>query len=117
LEHAVSDRLIERIDEMLGRPGVDPHGDPIPTVDGDVAPRPEDTLADLPVGHRGRVARIADQEAGFLRLVERLGLRPGTRVKVVAKDADADALEIQVGRREAANLGLRAAAKILIERA
>ncbi len=115
LEHAVSDRLIERIDEMLGRPAVDPHGDPIPTVGGDLAPAAHETLAELTVGGSGRVARIVDQEAGFLRLVERLGLRPGTRVKVVARDEDADTLEIQVGRGARARLGLRAAAKILVE--
>jgi len=115
LEHAVSDRLIERIDEMLGRPAVDPHGDPIPTVGGDLAPAPHETLAELTVGGSGRVARIVDQEPGFLRLVERLGLRPGTRVKVVARDEDADTLEIQVGRGARARLGLRAAAKILVE--
>jgi len=116
LEHAVSDRLIERIDEMLGRPAVDPHGDPIPTVDGEVGPAAHELLADLAVGRRGRVARIVDQEPGFLRLVERLGLRPGTRVKVVGRDEDADTLEIQVGRGVGASLGLRAAAKILVER-
>jgi DtxR family transcriptional regulator, Mn-dependent transcriptional regulator len=115
LEHAVSDRLIERIDEMLGRPAVDPHGDPIPTVGGDLAPAPHETLAELAVGGSGRVARIVDQEPGFLRLVERLGLRPGTRVKVIARDEDADTLEIQVGRGARAGLGLRAAAKILVE--
>jgi len=116
LEHAVSDCLIERIDEMLGRPAVDPHGDPIPTVGGDIAPAAHETLAELAVGHRRQVARIADQEPGFLRLVERLGLRPGTRVKVVARDEDADTLEIQVGRGVGASLGFRAAAKILVER-
>jgi DtxR family Mn-dependent transcriptional regulator len=115
LEHAVSDRLIERIDEMLGRPAVDPHGDPIPTVGGEIAPAAHETLAELTVGGGGRVARIVDQEPGFLRLVERLGLRPGTRVKVVARDEDADTLEIQVGRGARARLGLRAAAKILVE--
>jgi len=115
MEHAVSDRLIERIDEMLGRPAVDPHGDPIPTVGGDLAPAPHETLAELTVGGSGRVARIVNQEPGFLRLVERLGLRPGTRVKVVARDEDADTLEIQVGRGARAGLGLRAAAKILVE--
>ena len=115
LEHAVSDRLIERIDEMLGRPAVDPHGDPIPTIGGDLAPAAHDTLAGLTVDGGGRVARIVDQEPGFLRLVERLGLRPGTRVKVVARDEDADTLEIQVGSAERARLGLRAAAKILVE--
>lgn len=115
LEHAVSDRLIERIDEMLGHPAVDPHGDPIPTVGGDLAPAAHEMLADLTQGGSGRIARIVDQEPGFLRLVERLGLRPGTRVKVVARDEDADTLEIQVGRGAAARLGLRAAAKILVE--
>jgi DtxR family Mn-dependent transcriptional regulator len=115
LEHAVSDRLIERIDEMLGHPAVDPHGDPIPTVGGDLAPAQHEALAELDVGGTGRVSRIVDQERGFLRLVERLGLRPGTKVKVVSRDGDADTLEIQVGRGARARLGLRAAAKILIE--
>jgi DtxR family transcriptional regulator, Mn-dependent transcriptional regulator len=115
LEHAVSDRLIERIDEMLGRPAVDPHGDPIPTVGGDFAPAPHEALSESMVGGSGRVARIVDQDPGFLRLVERLGLRPGTKLKVVARDEDADTLEIQVGRGAKARLGFRAAAKILIE--
>jgi DtxR family transcriptional regulator, Mn-dependent transcriptional regulator len=115
LEHAVSDRLIERIDEMLGRPAVDPHGDPIPTVGGKLAPAEHEMLAELDVGRGGRIARIVDQEPGFLRLVERLGLRPGTKVKVIARDEDADTLEIRVGRGMGAKLGLRAAAKILVE--
>ena len=49
LEHAVSDRLIERIDEMLGRPAVDPHGDPIPGPGRDAsAGRDYDTLLTCP---------------------------------------------------------------------
>jgi DtxR family Mn-dependent transcriptional regulator len=114
LEHAVSDRLIELIDRMLGRPEVDPHGDPIPSLDGELGPAAHETLAGLAVGRRGRVARIVDQEAGFLRLVERLGLRPGARVRVVARDDDGDTLAIQVGRGVKTSLGLRAAAKILV---
>ena len=116
LEHAVSDRLIELIDRMLGRPEVDPHGDPIPSLDGELGPASHDTLAGLAVGRRGSVARIVDQEAGFLRLVERLGLRPGARVKVVGRDDHSDTLDIRVGRGVRASLGLRAAAKILVER-
>src|ERR687894_580100 len=50
LEHAVSERLIERIDEMLGRPAVDPHGDPIPDAHGSVDRRQYDTLMTCPVG-------------------------------------------------------------------
>src|SRR5215210_1545512 len=49
LEHAVSERLIERIDEMLGRPAVDPHGDPIPDQDGNLERRPLDSLLSCPL--------------------------------------------------------------------
>jgi len=116
LEHAVSDRLVELIDALLGRPEVDPHGDPIPTVDGEVGVAQHGTLAELVVGRRGRVARIVDQEPSFLRLVERLGLQPGARVKVVARDSVGDTIAIQVGRAATTSLGLRAAAKILVDR-
>lgn len=115
LEHAVSDRLIERIDGMLGRPSVDPHGDPIPTASGEVAHPDLQTLADLPAGRRARVARIADQDADFLRLAERAGLRPGASVKLIARDELADLFEIESAPGATARLGRRAAAKILVE--
>jgi DtxR family Mn-dependent transcriptional regulator len=115
LEHAVSDRVVERIDELLGRPEVDPHGDPIPTAAGEVGVTRRETLGDLAPGARARVSRIADQDAEFLRLVERLGLRPGVRVKVLSRDAAADALELDLGRGRRAALGLRAAEKIFVE--
>src|SRR5512143_1462963 len=116
LEHVVSEALVERIDEMLGRPAFDPHGDPIPSAAGEVSAADHGTLAELPVGRRARVARVADQDAAFLKLVERLGLLPGTRVRVAARDPAADTLEIDLGRGRRASLGLRAAGKILVER-
>jgi DtxR family Mn-dependent transcriptional regulator len=115
LEHAVSDRVVERIDELLGRPAVDPHGDPIPTADGEVGTTQRATLGELAAGRRARVSRIADQDVEFLRLVERLGLRPGVRIRVIARDAAADALELDLGRGRRATLGLRAAEKIFVE--
>jgi len=116
LEHAVSDRLIDRIDEMLGRPAVDPHGDPIPTAALEVAPGAGEPLSELPAGVRARVTRVGDQESAFLRRVERLGLSPGARLKVVERDADADTLDLDLGRGRRVALGLRAAAKITVER-
>src|SRR5574339_643120 len=62
LEHVVSERLIERIDAMLGRPTHDPHGDPIPTAEGTVTSRPLDSLLTCPVGTPLKVTRIADQD-------------------------------------------------------
>jgi len=122
LEHAVSERLIERIDEMLGHPAVDPHGDPIPTA-ALALPESESsdflTLAAGKVGARYRVARIAEQSPDFLRLVEKIGLRPGRKVRLVAVDEAADTIEVELDSSRTArraSLGLRAAAKILLER-
>ncbi len=116
LEHAVSDRLIERMDEMLGRPAVDPHGDPIPSAAGRIETADHASLAAGEIGGRYRVGRIADQSSAFLRLVEKLGLRPGKRLRLVALDAAADTLEVELERGRRASLGLRAASKILVER-
>src|SRR2546422_8109912 len=66
LEHVVSERLIERIDDMLGHPTRDPHGDPIPNPDGAIANRNFDSLLTCPVGTPLRVMRIADQDPAFL---------------------------------------------------
>src|SRR5947207_5885008 len=62
LEHVVSDRLIDRIDEMLGQPTHDPHGDPIPDADGSIAPLPIDNLLTCPMGTVLKVTRITDQD-------------------------------------------------------
>src|SRR5512140_2665429 len=98
LEHAVSERVIERIDEMLGHPEVDPHGDPIPSAEGKLAAAHLPGLDSLETGQRARIARVADRDPGFLKLAERLGLRPGVRVKVVSRDEAADLLELDLGR-------------------
>src|SRR5262247_4783165 len=62
LEHVVSERLIERIDEMLGRPTRDPHGDPIPNPEGAIASKDLDSLLTGPVGTPLKVKRVADQD-------------------------------------------------------
>src|SRR3954465_13371054 len=62
LEHVVSERLIERIDEMLGPPSQDPHGDPIPTAEGSMPAHHHDSLLTCPVSTPLRMARIADQD-------------------------------------------------------
>src|SRR6185369_11693499 len=61
MEHAASERLIDRIDAFLGHPSVDPHGDPIPTADGALEEPKGTPLAQLPRGERFRVVRVVDQ--------------------------------------------------------
>src|SRR5438309_4914473 len=92
LEHVVSERLIERIDAMLGHPTHDPHGDPIPNLEGAIAPHELDTLLTCPVGEPLTVTRIADQDPAFLRFIESNGLKPGQSVEVETRDAAADSV-------------------------
>jgi DtxR family Mn-dependent transcriptional regulator len=115
LEHAVSDRVVERMDEVLGHPEVDPHGHPIPTASGNVGCSAATPLDEVEPGERVTVARVSDRDAGFLRALEKMGVRPGTRLTVHARDAGADSVTITLGRGRRETLGLRAAARILVE--
>lgn len=115
LEHAVSDRLITRMDEMLGHPSVDPHGDPIPDAQGVFVETEFPNLLTCPLGDWNRVVRVGDQTAEFLRLVERRGLMPGNRVQVSTRDETADCVELVDHAGQQFNLGYRAASKILVE--
>lgn len=115
LEHVVSERLIERIDEMLGRPTHDPHGDPIPTAEGRLAAHHLENLLTCPLGTPLRVTRIADQDPAFLRFIEHNELKPGEPITVEARNAAADAVTVR-GRRDATiTIGTRAASKLLVE--
>jgi DtxR family transcriptional regulator, Mn-dependent transcriptional regulator len=115
LEHAVSDRLIDRIDEMLGRPEVDPHGDPIPDADGTVARLSYETLMTCPLNQPVRVSRVSDQDREFLQFIERHDLKPGAVVEVAERDAAADSVRVK-GARDF-TIGARAASKILVRAA
>jgi DtxR family Mn-dependent transcriptional regulator len=115
LEHVVSERLIERIDQMLGRPTHDPHGDPIPTAEGTLDARPLDNLLTCPLGAPLRVTRVADQDPAFLRFIESNALKPGQPVTVEARDPAADSVRLRGRDLSAITIGTRAASKVLVE--
>lgn len=83
LEHVISEDLESRLDELLGFPTEDPHGHPIPNsslvLEDDRFP----TLADADSGARSVVRRVSDRDAGLLRHLDGLGLRPGVALEVV----------------------------------
>lgn len=116
LEHAVSDKVLERMDQVLGRPSVDPHGDPIPSAKGKVDESRHPSLADCPLNKACRVTRVIDQDPAFLQFVDRCGLMPGVTVTVEVRDALADAVWVRPKDRRPLTLGTAAAAKILVEK-
>jgi DtxR family Mn-dependent transcriptional regulator len=105
LEHVVSERLIERMDEMLGRPTHDPHGDPIPTPEGTIAMPHLENLMTCPVRTPLKVTRV----------VEKNDLKPGQAIEVETRDAAADSVKLGGRGRPSITIGARAASKLLVE--
>ena len=114
MEHVVSDRLIERIDDMLGRPEVDPHGDPIPTADGQLPHRALESLLTCPLHTPVTVARVTDQDAAFLRFIESHNLKPGQTIEVEARDEVSDSVRLKGANNARMTIGARAASKLLV---
>jgi DtxR family transcriptional regulator, Mn-dependent transcriptional regulator len=114
LEHAVSERLIDRIDEMLGRPETDPHGDPIPNAEGLVKPQDSQTLLTCPLDRIVIVTRVIDQDRDFLRFIEQHHLKPGEAIEVEARDAAADSVRVRGRNDQRITIGTRAASKLLV---
>ena len=114
LEHAVSERLIDRIDEMLGRPEVDPHGDPIPTAEGTIAQRQYLDLLTAPLATPVVVTRVLDQDAAFLRFLEQHHLTPGSELVVESRDAAAEAVRLRGAGDAVTTVGWRAASRIQV---
>lgn len=94
LEHAFSDRLIERIDEMLGRPRHDPHGDPIPDENGVLPAEKLRMLGDCEPGVHV-ITRVTYDEPGFLRWLRDHGLTPGSSFTLLARDETGGTLTIR----------------------
>jgi DtxR family transcriptional regulator, Mn-dependent transcriptional regulator len=82
LEHVISDRLADRLEEMLGNPQVDPHGYPIPDRDGSVAVLNYRSLNDHSPGETVVIRRVDALQQDKLTYLRQLGLTPGTQVKI-----------------------------------
>ena len=113
MEHAVSDGLIDRIDEYLGRPANDPHGDPIPRADGTIDQPQTRSLAELKVGESFELSRVLDQSPEFLRFLSAAGLTLNATGKVLANTPEAGIVTVRIENQET-SLGRDAAEKLLV---
>ncbi len=115
LEHVVSDLLLERIDQFLGHPTEDPHGDPIPSAEGELLHGNSESLVEWPLDRLVSVARITDQDPDFLQYIAGAGLNLGVSLSVVERSLSAESVRLEVGpAKESLTLGLGAAAKVLV---
>jgi DtxR family Mn-dependent transcriptional regulator len=97
LEHALSEELEARIDQDLGFPTHDPHGDPIPGADLTIAEAPMRSLAELEQGEQATVQRVPDRDRELLRYLSSIGILPGQTVKVLAAEPFGGPLLVAAG--------------------
>ena len=86
LEHAISPALSELIATKLGNPTHDPHGDPIPTAEGEIDEAPTYPLSELDPAARGVFVRVSDSDPDMLRYLAERGIAPGDRFEVIARE-------------------------------
>ena len=113
LEHVVSDRILDRIDELCNYPEFDPHGDPIPTKDGTYKQITHKSLMDCPLNKGLKIQRILDQEAAFLKFAMDNGLTPGAKIKILNRSSIAGAVTVENDNGEM-SLGTKVAEKIWV---
>ncbi len=100
LEHAVSDELVERMAGAMGNPRYDPHGAPIPTSAGDLEQPEVVPMTEISVGAPAEFRMVNDQDPERLRFLATLGLKPGTRFRVSARQPFHGPLTLQVEGEE-----------------
>lgn len=114
LEHVVSDEVISRMNDLLGHPTHDPHGDPIPDANGKLPTRSLQFLSFCDEGDSVSIARIGNQDTEFLKFAENNGLLLGRTIEVESRNDIADSITILTQGKEIV-LGLSAASKIEVE--
>ena len=107
LEHVISERMEQRIFELLGRPELDPHGHAIPSRTGKVRAPSERALHECRAGEKVIVQGVSDDDPAKLRELDRRGFLPGTHIEVLAPSEYEGPIEVRVkGRRVSVPLGL-----------
>lgn len=96
LEHVSSKKLVDKLDEYLGFPRTDPHGDPIPGPDGKIEAARQVPLINLPLHHPAIVCQVAGQSVEMLELLKQKKIGIGTRIEVKKKSGFDQSLEIKI---------------------
>jgi DtxR family transcriptional regulator, Mn-dependent transcriptional regulator len=115
LEHVNSDRFYDRIDELLGYPKSDPHGEPIPDVNGKVHSIDRVALTSVDTGASVKIAAVADDEKAFLDHLNSKGLQIGDNVTIRRRE-DFDGSMAIMHKKKEIMLSQRVAERILVER-
>ncbi|HEV7782195.1 MAG TPA: metal-dependent transcriptional regulator, partial [Chitinophagaceae bacterium] len=114
LEHVSNKKLIDKLDEFLGFPRVDPHGDPIPDANGRIEASKKVCLTELPLGNPAVVTNVSDQSSEILELLEHKKIMIGTRLEIKKRFEFDQSLELKIGRQPAFTISQQLAENIFV---
>ncbi len=96
LEHIRSEKFIDHLDDFLGNPKEDPHGDPIPSKSGILTKSRKKTLTEFKVGERGKLSQVSDDSDAFLNYIVKYGIQMGSVFEVCAIEAYDGSYDVQI---------------------
>lgn len=114
LEHITSKKLVDRLDEFLGFPKSDPHGDPIPDANGKLSPKKQVSLLELAVGLPVAVSNISDQSSEMLELLRHKGIALGTRMEIRKRFSFDNSIELKIKNQGAITISENVAKNIFV---
>ena len=115
LEHVTSRKLIERLDEFLGGPKTDPHGDPIPDSSGRLERAQPINLSELPLHISAQVSGIGDQSSGMLELLRHKNIRLGSSIEIKKKFSFDNSIEIKIKNQNAFTISQQLAQALFVK--
>ena len=111
LEHIKSEELINKLDDFLGNPTEDPHGDPIPDAQGKIVKSDKQLLCDLEINQIGICVGVKDSSADFLKYLDKQGIALGSKIEIIAKESfdlstkiRINTVELMISNKIASNL-------------
>ena len=116
MEHVSSEELINRLDEFLGCPKFDPHGDPIPDADGNFTHRNQVLLSELQFGESGVVVGVQEHAPSFLQYLDRLGLSLGTPLQVLEIFEFDGSLRILLNNKKEINISDKVSQNLFVKK-
>ncbi|MFT3903130.1 MAG: metal-dependent transcriptional regulator [Niabella sp.] len=115
LEHVSSEKLIDSLDNFLGHPRFDPHGDPIPDKTGKMITEQQASLANLKENSKGKVSQIGNQSSEILSLLEENGIALGTHIEIIKRHSFDQSLEIKIDKKQTRYITKELALNIFIK--
>ena len=100
LEHIKSEKLINKLDDFLGNPTEDPHGDPIPDANGQIVKIEQQLLSEFPLHQNGICVGVKDTSSEFLKYLDKQQIALGSKIEVISKETFDASLKIKVDQKE-----------------